>query len=69
MNKFYSPNGELRSSWLSLARGMQGGQAATLAKQTSWNQSMDEKQDTAVRYLKKQKQRGQQKFKTIRLQI
>ena len=33
---------------------MQGGQAATLAKQTSWNQSMDEKQDTAVRYLKKQ---------------
>ena len=21
MNKFYSPNGELRSSWLSLARG------------------------------------------------
>ncbi len=30
------------------------GQAATLAKQTSWNRSMDEKQDTAVRHLKKQ---------------
>jgi len=33
---------------------MQGGQAATLAKQMSWNRSMDEKQDTAVRHLKKQ---------------
>ena len=43
-----------RSRQRGRASSKKGGQAATLAKQTSWNRSMDEKQDTAVRHLKKQ---------------
>ncbi|MGN1223690.1 MAG: hypothetical protein ACI4TG_01145, partial [Ruminococcus sp.] len=37
-------------------------------KQTSWSRSMDEEQATAVRHSEKTKQRGQQKFRTVRLQ-
>ena len=43
-----------RSRQRGRASSKKGGQAATLAKQTSWNRSMDEKKDTAVRHLKKQ---------------
>jgi len=58
---------QLRSSWLSSARGA-GGKLPP-AKQTSWNRSMDEKQDTAVRHLKKQNRMKQAKFRGKRLQV
>ena len=57
----------LRSSWLSLARSAEG--KLPSAKQTGWNRSMDEKQDTAVRPSKKTKRYEMQKFRVIRLQI
>ena len=39
------------------------------AEQTSWNGLMDEKQDIAVRHLKKTKRYEMQKFRVVRLQI